>query len=478
VAELTRRDVLKAGMAITILGGAALPRTSAAKRAVTAAALAPFQAELQVPPELIPIASSTTEDVYDVAIREGVAEIVPGAPTPIYGYEGIYPGPTIRARKGRATTVRVLNEVSFEQNVHLHGGLVPHDSDGHPADLIAPGGSFEYRYENDAQDAATLWYHDHAHGLSARSLYYGLAGYYLLEDDLQAELDLPGGEFDVPLMIQDRSFNADGTLNYVDDLDQGFMGETAVVNGSVAPRMAVKRALYRLRFLNASNAREYRLELGGGEPLTQIGGDGGLLEAPVDRNNIRLAPAERADVLVDFSRFRAGQQVLLTNGMGSGALGNLMRFDVAGPRVDSGEVPLELRPREASPAPAADRRWELVFSTEGAPMWLINGLAFDMDRVDVSPRLGTSERWVFANPSHRDHPMHIHGVHFRVLERAGGPVNAGDRGWKDTVQVRPEDEVTVQPYFAAHPGRFVFHCHNVEHQGMAMMLQLEITAPN
>jgi FtsP/CotA-like multicopper oxidase with cupredoxin domain len=188
--------------------------------------------------------------------------------------------------------------------VHLHGGLTPPASDGHPDQLIAPGGSYTYTYPN-AQDAATLWYHDHAHGLSARTMYYGVAGFYLLSDDLEGSLDLPSGDFDVPLVIQDRAFNADGSLQYTEDLDAGFLGDTIVVNGTVSPRFAVKRALYRLRILNASNARAYELALSGGSQMTQIGADGGLLQAPVARNSIPLAPAERVDVVVDFRRLRA-----------------------------------------------------------------------------------------------------------------------------------------------------------------------------
>jgi spore coat protein A len=254
----TRRDAFERGMAsfaaLCLLPAAATKsQTSAGRRAVAAAALEPFQADLQIPPALAPVSSTGTEDRYEMTIRDGRAEIIPGTLTPVYGYHGIYPGPTIRARKGRTSVVRVTNGLSFNQNVHLHGGLVPEASDGHPMQLIAPGGSYEYTYPN-TQDGATLWYHDHAHGLSARTMFYGLAGFYIVEDDLEAELELPSGDFDVPLAIQDRAFNADGTLRYTENIDEGFLGDTIVVNGSVSPRFSVKRALYRLRFLNASSA--------------------------------------------------------------------------------------------------------------------------------------------------------------------------------------------------------------------------------
>jgi spore coat protein A len=467
----TRRGALERGMASV----AALCLLPAANRAVAvrssaaAAAVDPYQVDLQVPPTLVPVTSTATEDRFELAIREGRAEIIPGQLTPVYGYDGIYPGPTIRARKGRTSVVRVSNGLTFNQNVHLHGGLVPAASDGHPMQLIAPGGAFTYTYPN-TQDAATLWYHDHAHGLSARTMFYGLAGFYILED----ELELPSGDFDVALVIQDRAFNADGSLRYTENIDEGFMGDTIVVNGSVSPRFAVKRGLYRLRFLNASNAREYRLQLSNGDPMIQVAGDGGLLEAPVSRAAVPLAPAERVDVVVDFRKLRAGAQVELRNALGSGGTAAVMRFDVTGRTGDSGRVPATLRPREEIPAPVATRRWDLMFSTSGTPEWQMSGIGFDIDRIDARAQLGTTERWLFVNSSHRPHPMHIHGVHFRVLDRSTGAVHAGERAWKDTVMVAVGETVVVQPYFARHRGRFVFHCHNLEHQERAMMLQLEV----
>jgi FtsP/CotA-like multicopper oxidase with cupredoxin domain len=252
------------------------------------------------------------------------------------------------------------------------------------------------------------------------------------------------------------------------------MGDTIVVNGNVSPRFAVKRALYRLRFLNASNARDYSLRLSNGDPLIQVAGDGGLLEAPVSRTSIPLAPAERVDVVVDFRRLRAGTQVELTNALGSGGTAAVLRFDVTSARADSGRVPATLRPREEIPAPVATRRWDLMFATSGTPEWQMSGIGFDMDRIDARAQLGTTERWLFVNNSHRPHPMHIHGVHFRVLDRSTGAVHPGDRAWKDTVMVAVGETVIVQPYFAHHRGRFVFHCHNLEHQEKAMMLQLEV----
>jgi spore coat protein A, manganese oxidase len=473
----TRRTAIERCMAsvaaLCLLPATATTTKLAAVRTSRAVAAAPYQVDLQLLPTLVPTSSTAAEERFDLTIQQGRAEIIPGELTPVYGYDGIYPGPTIRARKGRTTVVRVNNGLSFNQNIHLHGGLVPAASDGHPMQLIAPGGNFTYTYPN-VQDAASLWYHDHAHGLSARTMFYGLAGFYIVEDDLEAALQLPAGDFDVPLVIQDRAFNEDGTLRYTENIDEGFLGDTIVVNGTVSPRFAVKKALYRLRFLNASNARDYALRLSNGNAMTQIAGDGGLLEAPVSRSTIPLAPAERVDVIVDFRRLKTGAQVRLTNALGSGGAAEVMRFDVTSRTGDSGRIPAALRPREAIPAHVTTRRWDLMFSTTGAPEWQISGIGFDMDRIDARPRLGTTERWLFVNGSHRPHPMHIHGVHFRVLERSTGAVHAGERAWKDTVMVAVGETVIVQPRFAPYPGRYVFHCHNLEHQEKAMMLQLEV----
>jgi FtsP/CotA-like multicopper oxidase with cupredoxin domain len=253
------------------------------------------------------------------------------------------------------------------------------------------------------------------------------------------------------------------------------MGDTIVVNGTVSPRVTVKQALYRLRFLNASNARAYQLRIGSGASMVQIAGDGGLLEVPVARNPVPLGPAERVEVVVDFRRARAGAQIDLTNAAGTGNTAAVLRFDVSGKTANSGRVPSQLRPRESISAPVATRRWELMLSTTGAPRWQMSGLEFDMDRIDARPALNTTERWSFVNRSHRPHPMHLHGFHFRVVDRSAGAVHPGERAWKDTTMVDVDETVIVQPRFGPYPGRYVFHCHNMEHQEKAMMLQMEVS---
>ena len=446
--------------------------TSAALRSQAGSPFAPFQRDLPRIPELLPTTSSRARDTYEMSVREGLAEILPGFQTPIYGYDGVYPGPTIRARKGREAVVRQKNTLPFETNVHLHGGYVPAAHDGYPMDVIAPGAAFDYHYPND-QDAATLWYHDHAHGRTSRTLYYGLLAMYVLEDDLETKLNLPQGEYDVPIVIADHAFNKDGSFRYEENVDLGFRGDTILVNGAVSPRMKVERRKYRLRFLNGSNARSYALRLGNGRPMLQIAGDGGLLAKPVTRTKIPFHPAERIDLVLDFSAYGPGEQLVLSNADGLGGTVPIMRFDVEGGHTSEDfTVPARMREPDRLPTANARRTWNLALGTAA---WQINGLGFDPNRVDVRPRRGSTEIWTFVNHSPRVHPMHLHGFQFRVLERSSAPVELADKsGWKDTVGVLPNETVSVLAWFAPYTGKYVFHCHSLEHADKAMMLQMEV----
>jgi FtsP/CotA-like multicopper oxidase with cupredoxin domain len=480
----TRRDVMRNGMAsFALLCTLGAPSTLRRKKVVTSAAMraqarspfAPFRRDLPILPELVPVRRTRDADVYDVTIREGLADVLPGFETPIYGYEGVYPGPVIHARKGRMAVVRQRNLLAFDSNVHLHGGYVPAAHDGHPMDIIRPGDSFDYQYPND-QDGAFLWYHDHAHGRTAKTLYYGLVAPYVLHDEREEDLDLPQGDYDVPLVIHDHAFNRDGSFRYVENVDVGFRGDTILVNGTVSPRMRVRRRKYRFRLLNASNARGYRLALGRGRSMTQVASDGGLLGRPVVRREVLIEPAERVEIVIDFRHYAPGTELVLHNRAGEESTVAVMRFDVErGGGSEDFRVPRRLRSFAPLPRPNASRRWDLTLAASTAGVqWQINGKGFDPDRVDVKPRLGSTEIWQFTNPSNRVHPMHLHGMLFRLLERSTGVVHPGDRGWKDTVGVQPGETVRLQPWFAPYPGRYVFHCHALEHGDKAMMLQLEV----
>ena len=278
-----------------------------------------------------------------------------------------------------------------------------------------------------------------------------------------------------PLVLADHAFNKDGSFRYAENVDLGFRGDTLLVNGAVSPRMAVQRRSYRLRFLNASNARSYALRLGNGRAMTQIAGDGGLLTRPVPRTGIPMHPAERVDIVIDFSDYGPGEQLVLynTDPASGGGTAAVMRFDIEGGSVsEEFRVPRRLREPDPLPAPNARRRWDLALGTAA---WQINGLGYDPNRIDARPRLGSTEVWTFVNNSNRVHPMHLHGFLFRMMERSSGPVALADKlGWKDTVGVLPNETVSVLAWFAPYSGKYVFHCHSLEHADKAMMLQMEI----
>lgn len=478
---LNRRDVLRLGL----LGGTAavLPldrvaaltgeRSHGARALVVAPSprVEPFSVPLRVPPVLQPAASDATTDWYEVDMRPAAMQILPGLTTTIWGYNGLYPGPTIRARQGRRVVVRQRNLLPVETVVHLHGGRVAPEHDGYPLDVIPPGGYRDYVYPNQ-QPGATLWYHDHTYAVTGRNVYMGLAGAYLLEGADEAALNLPRGEFDVPLIIQDRLFGADGSLVYTGNV-AGMVGDTILVNGTPQPRFEVARRKYRLRLLNATNYLEYNLALDAPMAFDQIATDGGLLPTVVRRSSIRLAPAERVEALVDFSAVPLGSQVVLRNTMGSVRTNQIMRFDVVADGPDSGPVPSILRRLPNLGTPLAVRRFSLDFD---GGMWLINHRGFDANRDDATPRLNTAEVWEFANQTGDTHPMHLHLVQFRVVSRGLSAVQSYELGPKDTVAVRGGETVRILARFDGFTGRYVYHCHRLEHEDRDMMGQFRVVS--
>jgi FtsP/CotA-like multicopper oxidase with cupredoxin domain len=440
----------------------------------------PFTRALAIPPTATPTGGPNQ---YQFNIQLGMANIIQGRQTPIWGYNGMYPGPTIRATAGTPVTVRQTNQLSETMSVHLHGGHTPATDDGHPSfNVIAPGAFKDYTYPNN-QLPATLWYHDHIADLTGPHVYMGLAGFYITTDAFEQGLGLPGPgpngpfEFDVPLLVQDRMFNHNGTLAYPfteDALVRGVLGDRILVNGVIQPFFQVGRRKYRFRLLNGSNARIYDFALSNGQPFRQIGSDGGLFDAPVDRTVIRLGPAERADVIIDFTQVPANSSFFLRNLNRmipltvDRAARDVMRFDVGNNVPDSSNVPGTLRPFTPPPTQSVDRDFLLTRGVvNGRTVWFINGQLFDPARIDVNNiALGTTERWTFTNNSNISHPMHIHLVQF-VVEGAG----AGDNRWKDTVNVPPGAAVRVRATFTGFTGTYVFHCHVLEHEDHAMMAQ-------
>jgi FtsP/CotA-like multicopper oxidase with cupredoxin domain len=385
-----------------------------------------------------------------------------------FGYGGAsYLGPTLQVRKGVAVDITFPNSLgahplagSIDPNihgallddgttprasVHVHGGLTAPQFDGHPEDTYLPGDSKTYRYLNN-QEAGTIWYHDHALGITRLNVYAGLAGFYLIRDQFDTGqpgnplgLPAPYGTYEIPLVLQDKSFNADGTLFYnpVPWVPE-FFGDVSVVNGKVWPDLNVDRGLYRFRIVNGSNARFYNLRLSTGQPIVQIGTDGGLLNAPVNVGQLLLAPGERADALIDFSALPSGTRVVLTNNArtpfptgprnrrkGGLPIRELMQFTVGTATGFLGAVPPTLRggagqpPAIQPPARTANvRNLPLVeiLDANGPVTVLLNNLHFDTPNIET-PKQGTVEMWNLINLTADTHPIHLHLVQFQLLER-------------------------------------------------------------
>jgi spore coat protein A len=480
-----------------------------------------FSRPLTVPPIARP---STGTDDYRLTARAADVEILPGLPTRIWGYDGQFPGPTILARSGREVSVRVSNELPVPTVTHLHGGRTPAEHDGYPTDLILPVGTDwaaqrltgassvgqrDYRYPL-RQRASTLWYHDHTMDFTGPNVYRGLAGFFLVGDEQDDSLPLPRGDRDLPLLVCDRAFAADGSFRYPAvspdqttpgvqaDYMGGVLGDVVLVNGVPWPRHEVDGARYRLRLLNGCNARRVEFALDppppGGPPFVQIASDGGLLAAPVARDSVTLASAERAEVVVDFAGYPVGSEVTLVNRLGSGGAASVMRFVVARTAKDDSSVPgvlsviepldrsqavttrtfafqLKRGPMGSAPGGHAGHQGD-PDSADPSLMWMVNGEAFDPDQDLANPRLGDVEIWRLMTDLH--HPVHLHLAPFQVLRRGFDPPGPGDLGWKDTIDLLPGQTAAIIMRFDGYPGRYVFHCHNLEHEDMAMMANFSV----
>ncbi|MCZ0979280.1 multicopper oxidase family protein [Streptomyces diastatochromogenes] len=346
------------------------------------------------------------------------------------------------------------------------------------------------------QRPTLLWYHDHRMDFTAPAIWRGLAGLHIVRDDAEDALGLPAGPRELPLMITDRAFAADGSLDYP-SLDPtlrerpgvrepylaGVLGDVVLVNGAPWPVHEVDAARYRLRLLNASNARHYELEFTDGDGRTvdfvQIGADQGLLTAPAKLSALPVAPAERYDLVVDFSRFPVGTLVKLVNRVGSGRTRDVMAFRVARKATDDSRVPTRLS-ADLPNWQRSDAVRVRDFSFRAGRMgedsthgWLIGGKPFDPARSDVTVRLGDVEIWRLVADVH--HPVHLHLTGFRILSRGTKDPLPHDGGLKDTISLRPGESAEIITRWEGYRGRYLFHCHNAEHEDMGMMANLQVT---
>lgn len=474
-------------------------------------------------------------DVSDAPIalsaRASTLSIIKGKPSPFLLYETQYGGksyqnPIIRIKRGGQFKASLQNALNQPTIIHWHGLHVPGVMDGHPRATIAPGARYDYAF-GVTNRGGTYWYHTHAHLLTAEQAYFGLAGFFIVEDDaetaLRSALRLEPGVTELPLLIQDRQFNAAGALVYGSNPMQqmmGHLGDTILVNLTPQPILNIEKRLYRFRILNGSNSRIYKLAFVRGNKTlayTIIGTDAGLLDRPYNAQEVFLAPAERVDVLFDASTLPAGEEIVLKSlafdamandmmgGMGGGgmmggmggsalALGaefRIMKLRVAG-QATAKTPPL---PRQLSTIARIDTRRATVRQIKlsmGRMRWLINDKSFNMDEYPIQSRSNTVELWDFQNAQmSMPHPMHIHGFSFQVVSRQNSPNQIRklaqdasgrlitDLGWKDTVLVWPGETVRIAIDFTnTYKGDqiYVVHCHNLEHEDQGMMVNHKVTS--
>ena len=492
---------------------------------------------LPIPPVATPVSgTSGGTATYDLAIKESKVTLHSELPqTTVWGFDdgthgAGFLGPTIEARTNEPVTVNWINDLRvFETQqlrtshyldvdtcvpdavndakvvFHLHGGHVPAAVDGYPENKIAPGAPLvPYVYPNN-QQAGFLWYHDHALGLTRLNVYMGLAGLYYMRDGVEDALNLPVGNSELPLILQDRRFNSDGSFRYPAEWEDHVFGDKILVNGRVWPYLDVAKGKYRFRIVNGSNSRVYTLSLlppTGALTFTVIGTELGLLGAPVNGvGELTIGPGERYDVVVNFAGLSTGDTVLLQNSAGAPFptgpvdVTDVMQFRVTAGVGDTDPLPATLRPVVPIDPGEATRTRDFVLKRTtldscGRQQWTINGRHWN-DITEVTT-LGSTEIWRFINDSGTSHPMHMHLVAFQVLDRDGftkGPGGeiipngapqqppAEERGWKDTALVGPNEILRVIARFEDYTGNYPYHCHILEHEDNEMMRQFTVPEP-
>ncbi|MGB7600133.1 MAG: multicopper oxidase [Candidatus Sulfotelmatobacter sp.] len=570
---LSRRDLLRLGL----YSGAGLfvaPRLLAQQASMTsgmkmgaphtgmapefheaegAGPLASYVTPLSIPPVIRP-KSGLPIPIRMVPFQHKAHRDLPAAT--MWGYNGMWPGPTFEVRKGQSLSIKWTNQLptkhflpidytihGSEESVpevrtvtHVHGAQTLPESDGYPDSWFTPDGKTgavaaanPTHYPNE-QSATMLWYHDHALGITRLNVYAGLAGFYAIRDDQEDALNLPSGPYEIPLMIQDRSFGVDGSLLYPPAKNgthpmwmQEFFGDTICVNGKAAPFLEVEPRKYRFRMVNGSNSRFYHLTLvpadatgkpsdtpADAPPFRQIGTDGGLLPAPLSLHYLIVSPGERFDLVIDFSEHKGENLALINDAPAPYARGgeivpsDVMLFKVTKPLSgkDTSSLPDVLVPWSSlDPSHAVRERvlalTEMDRPSDGYTMIGLLGQKHWDDPITEDPKAGSMEIWSFANATGDVHPMHIHLVQFQVLNRqtfdvktyaqtgklvfTGIPMppESNERpAWKDTIKTYSGYVTRVIARFDLPPGtqvnpgdefRYVWHCHVLEHEDNEMM---------
>jgi FtsP/CotA-like multicopper oxidase with cupredoxin domain len=485
---MKRRQFVKKGLTAVTLAGAGSTGLFLLnnKSFLSNAYAGDFTTSLPIPPLLENLDISGRTAQFRMAAQIGNRNFFSGKTTQTFGYNGDFLGPTIQVRNGQQFNLQMTNNLPEVTTLHCHGLHLPAKWDGGPRQPIAPGSTWSPDFTI-KQQAATLWYHPHAMGKTGEQVYQGLAGLFLIEDEISDRLDIPKtyGVDDIPLVIQDRRFFTNGQFAYVQsmhDVINGVIGNYMLVNGAMSPTLQAENQLIRLRLLNGSNSSIYNISFSG-HPFQMIASDGGFFERPVAMTSVLLSAGERAEVVLDLSSIKGQTLSMLVDQQG-GQRFEAMQILVAKSLHSTLSLPQTLRKIERIPESEADNSRRFVMQTMGTGMMMgggrlsINGNKMDINRIDERVRLGTTEIWEIINESSMmmsmPHSMHLHDVQFQILDRNGRKPPEHELGRKDTVLIQPGEKVRIIARFRDYKGVYMYHCHLLEHEDDGMMGQFEV----
>lgn len=469
-----------------------------------------FYKPLGIPSILNSVDIDPNTKEFNLTIQKGKVSFENNLNTNTYGYNGDFLGPVIRVKSGKSVKINVKNNLDEDSTIHWHGLSVNGDMDGGPHQVIKAGEEWHPSFKID-QQAGTYWFHPHTLEKTGEQVYKGLAGLFIVDDNTSESLEIPKtyGVDDIPLILQDRRFDKTGAFSYKTSMidNDGMLGDSFLVNGVIKPYFEVTKNKIRFRLLNGSNARVYNIALNDNTNFSQIATDGGFLEKPVSLNSVMLGNGERAEVVIDFSKYKTGDSVILKSlpfevkekmqaslegRIDNGKEIELMKF-VIKDRTDK-NLPLPTTLANIDKLAEANASKTRVFTlsdmnmsnmlgmngmhmmaTSMSSMFTINDKTFDMSRIDENIKLNDTEIWKITNKSQMgmSHPFHIHGVQFQILSRSDKAVNDNEKGWKDTVLIQPDEEVKIIAKFK-NQGMFMYHCHNLEHEDAGMMGMYEV----